>query len=115
TQRLHTSITTPYLIIHLRRLTMVLHPISTLFPYTTLFRSANLTITGADTPPLEEGTKSLHRGFIKPGVQVKISPLSQWERGLIRWEEHTSELQSRGHLLCGPLLEKKNRVRCDLW
>src|SRR5437660_4411720 len=62
-------------------------PISTLFPYTTLFRSA--------------------------GPRPAASPLCiRWGRGEApRSEEHTSELQSRGHLVCRLLLEKKKVTR----
>src|SRR5690625_6327073 len=62
-------------------------PLSTLFPYTTLFRSAP---TGRR---LACGKNSAEGGG-RPGP---------------RSEEHTSELQSRGHLVCRLLLEKKNR------
>src|SRR2546429_9863802 len=68
-------------------------PRSTLFPYTTLFRS------GAETRDL--GTAACLEG----------SPCSGAFRGLggprARSEEHTSELQSRLHLVCRLLLEKK--------
>src|SRR5215208_7300555 len=59
-------------------------PRSTLFPYTTLFRSP-----GALTQPSSTSHASV----------------SKWSR--VRSEEHTSELQSRGHLVCRLLLEKK--------
>src|SRR5690625_5735599 len=90
-------------------------PRSTLFPYTTLFRSAS----GAAgiSPPVdsvftdfndEDGLKEaskLSRGFGFQGRLV-IHPKQ------IRSEEHTSELQSRGHLVCRLLLEKKkNKTR----
>src|SRR2546429_7283999 len=73
-------------------------PRSTLFPYTTLFRS-RLTISGivflifprAD-PPLSEAWDQ---------------GLSLTKRATFRSEEHTSELQSRLHLVCRLLLEKK--------
>src|SRR5258708_13030370 len=66
-------------------------PRSTLFPYTTLFRSAILD-TGIDQnhPMLRDSGLDAPAGF--------------------RSEEHTSELQSPDHLLCGLLLEKKNRL-----
>src|SRR2546421_4364555 len=70
-------------------------PRSTLFPYTTLFRS----------PPLRglgEGNDS--PWGVAPGFH--ISPL----RGF-RSEEHTSELQSRSDLVCRLLLEKKKHTR----
>src|SRR3989442_5777389 len=61
-------------------------PRSTLFPYTTLFRSA----------PARGGRRSARRGHGVHGVE----PVG-------RSEEHTSELQSRPHLVCRLLLEKK--------
>src|SRR5690625_7051158 len=64
-------------------------PRSTLFPYTTLFRSSS---SSAGTAP----SARQHRSSPKPE-----SP-RPW-----RSEEHTSELQSRGHLVCRLLLEKK--------
>src|SRR5437870_6465508 len=68
-------------------------PRSTLFPYTTLFRSHK-----------KLGTK----GPVEPEIMVKQldNNLRQGERS----EEHTSELQSRGHLVCRLLLEKKKKV-----
>src|SRR3712207_7802249 len=75
-------------------------PRSTLFPYTTLFRSLRL---GVGQP--------LQRGQEKPRVggeplHVRIGRHHQ-ERALPRSEEHTSELQSRQYLVCRLLLEKK--------
>src|SRR2546422_4587218 len=77
-------------------------PRSTLFPYTTLFRSAlvvpdtkrcALNASGADDLSLATGTGTLSGTFA-------------------RSEEHTSELQSRLHLVCRLLLEKKKTLRC---
>src|SRR5690554_7157060 len=69
-------------------------PRSTLFPYTTLFRSTWL---GADDA-LEQATS---------GEQY-ATLLEMYEQGcILRSEEHTSELQSRPHLVCRLLLEKK--------
>src|SRR5439155_19816683 len=70
-------------------------PTSTLFPYTTLFRSA-------------EKAAEL-QGLIDP--RHEGSPLEQLAHSLdaYRSEEHTSELQSRGHLVCRLLLEKKKK------
>src|SRR3712207_8762354 len=71
-------------------------PRSTLFPYTTLFRSA----TGIRRePPFHPSTKSVTRVFTKSGG-ASIGNRS---------EEHTSELQSRQYLVCRLLLEKKKK------
>src|SRR5437660_6436471 len=72
-------------------------PRSTLFPYTTLFRS-------------EGWRKSLFLSSFSLGAggAVWVSP-----RRLERSEEHTSELQSRGHLVCRLLLEKKKKTRSN--
>src|SRR5438445_9985564 len=68
-------------------------PSSTLFPYTTLFRS-----NAADPPPVQ--LADALPGFQPVAVSVQI-PID-------RSEEHTSELQSRQYLVCRLLLEKKN-------
>src|SRR2546422_8512283 len=70
-------------------------PRSTLFPYTTLFRSV------PRFGPLAGQIRE------RPGVGGRF--LGELERDF-RSEEHTSELQSRLHLVCRLLLEKKNRV-----
>src|SRR2546429_6560272 len=71
-------------------------PRSTLFPYTTLFRSA---VSSANTaPPTVRAVGT--RGSM-PRVWLS------WYRPETRSEEHTSELQSRLHLVCRLLLEKK--------
>src|SRR5436305_11564275 len=67
-------------------------PTSTLFPYTTLFRSPRPTTTGTHRQPRPPATSALD--------------LDQAQR---RSEEHTSELQSRPHLVCRLLLEKKKQ------
>src|SRR2546427_8218195 len=82
-------------------------PRSTLFPYTTLFRSR-----------LEEGP--VERAALPP-LEPARSPVREVEhhakrRGRARSEEHTSELQSQSNLVCRLLLEKKkllqSRGRC---
>src|SRR2546422_5130492 len=71
-------------------------PRSTLFPYTTLFRS----ISKAQTPTI-------------PAV---LKPLAMWKpASTSRSEEHTSELQSRLHLVCRLLLEKKKKKATKEW
>src|SRR2546422_8500635 len=85
-------------------------PRSTLFPYTTLFRS-NGRVERGTTPVSDSGRghAALSRG---PGdlVQSRRSALPlrlRTRRVRSRSEEHTSELQSRLHLVCRLLLEKK--------
>src|SRR3989442_2666521 len=74
-------------------------PRSTLFPYTTLFRSIeNIDIGG---PAM---IRSAAKNF--QHVAVLVSP-EDYPAVLQRSEEHTSELQSRPHLVCRLLLEKK--------
>src|SRR2546422_7114619 len=81
-------------------------PRSTLFPYTTLFRSR---AARASAPASEPGGSAQRR----PGGIVRLS-YADVRRGHdatglagARSEEHTSELQSRLHLVCRLLLEKK--------
>src|SRR5437660_3676350 len=76
---------------------------TTLFPYTTLFRS----ITSGELIAYLENPLS-YRGNKKgpPNLhEIQISHLTD-----DRSEEHTSELQSRGHLVCRLLLEKKKNL-----
>src|SRR3712207_8575445 len=79
-------------------------PRSTLFPYTTLFRS--MTMTGAQ-PNTYTGLTTINAGVLTllkndPGVTAIAGDVT-----LGRSEEHTSELQSRQYLVCRLLLEKK--------
>src|SRR3712207_7619800 len=84
-------------------------PRSTLFPYTTLFRSQDAFI--------------LHGHTGRPSVAVVLrverigsptgEPISLRVSRRSRSEEHTSELQSRQYLVCRLLLEKKNARWCD--
>src|SRR2546422_6000754 len=78
-------------------------PRSTLFPYTTLFRSETLHTCGQQDTAARKNTE----------VRSIASPRSMWFANLIRSEEHTSELQSRLHLVCRLLLEKKNPEVAD--
>src|SRR2546422_3852805 len=73
-------------------------PRSTLFPYTTLFRSADFSaaVDAHHAAPVGEAVLAL--------------PAPADARGALRSEEHTSELQSRLHLVCRLLLEKKKKT-----
>src|SRR2546422_2673762 len=80
-------------------------PRSTLFPYTTLFRSLRAKAVAEFGPELFEALRA-------EGAAIRdrsIGNLDAWlER---RSEEHTSELQSRLHLVCRLLLEKKKQQK----
>src|SRR3712207_9473579 len=84
-------------------------PRSTLFPYTTLFRSMvppwMASDGGALAAPIERMTG---RGGFGPGLQ--LAQLVMGPIGNPRSEEHTSELQSRQYLVCRLLLEKKKNL-----
>src|SRR5207253_11168307 len=98
------------------------HPLSTPFPYTTLFRSqlsadpiadgdsyaivefhSDVDMSEARALTLERNIRVVERASLLPYQLLVAGPLDQVERS----EEHTSELQSRGHLVCRLLLEKK--------
>src|SRR3712207_7868158 len=82
-------------------------PISTRFPYTTLFRSSFVASAGGSIGLLAGGvlTQAINWHWIF-FVNVPIGVLTA-----IRSEEHTSELQSRQYLVCRLLLEKKKNYR----
>src|SRR3712207_8450839 len=80
-------------------------PRSTLFPYTTLFRSRlDLRAHRGDGPHRERAADQL----AQPGVVGRVGAQHVPVELLGRSEEHTSELQSRQYLVCRLLLEKKN-------
>src|SRR5437870_10102042 len=74
-------------------------PRSTLFPYTTLFRSVRALLTQAD------------QHVSVPDPVRDIARRTRRAMSQTRSEEHTSELQSRGHLVCRLLLEKKKKKK----
>src|SRR5687768_17719916 len=89
-------------------------PRSTLFPYTTLFRSLDLDTVDADGPdaaPPNHGKAADIRGVGDTGQRADAADDLLVELGAAgrRSEEHTSELQSRLHLVCRLLLEKKKQ------
>src|SRR2546422_6439855 len=81
-------------------------PRSTLFPYTTLFRSRHHPYPVAALLTLER----LYVGGVQP-FEVTRDAMKHLRDAVPRSEEHTSELQSRLHLVCRLLLEKtKNTI-----
>src|SRR5205823_8145841 len=96
-------------------------PISTLFPYTTLFRSSS----PKTAPPITSGEPVLLFFLISKLPRAGLSPWHtpppnllwppllagspRWWRTAARSEEHTSELQSLAYLVCRLLLEKKKK------
>src|SRR2546422_4885388 len=74
-------------------------PRSTLFPYTTLFRSRFVENEVVSTA-----------GGLTSGIDLALHVVERYF-GQIRSEEHTSELQSRLHLVCRLLLEKKKKSK----
>src|SRR3989449_5235456 len=97
-------------------------PRSTLFPYTTLFRSRVV-----DTPIAELGFAGIGVGAAMAGLRPVIEFMT-WNFAvlaldqivnsaakILRSEEHTSELQSRLHLVCRLLLEKKKKNKQQIY
>src|SRR5258708_20965854 len=93
-------------------------PRSTLFPYTTLFRSSPVEIWERHglKPWIEAARKRLHHNVLAIALANKLARIA-WSvlapaRADVfrsRSEEHTSELQSPDHLVCRLLLEKKKK------
>src|SRR5688572_31586706 len=78
-------------------------PRSTLFPYTTLFRSVRLDLGAEELPQRAAVRVELLRNFLH-GESLRHLVTSP------RSEEHTSELQSQSNLVCRLLLEKKKTI-----
>src|SRR3712207_7027049 len=86
-------------------------PRSTLFPYTTLFRSSE--IVQAIAAGAKECLKNCAE-FEAKAIAAAVPATVASERGtILRSEEHTSELQSRQYLVCRLLLEKKKQNMDD--
>src|SRR3712207_7760096 len=97
-------------------------PRSTLFPYTTLFRSEQHGVRHAEIEVIlveqsaETRGRAVHHGLVmveharhggRAAVAVQVDGAFE-QRADLRSEEHTSELQSRQYLVCRLLLEKNN-------
>src|SRR3712207_8809483 len=88
-------------------------PRSTLFPYTTLFRSAvgTWSLLDGDRFPDETVWSSFGAGYGVVPLVLPVVGLLWLRRSVqLRSEEHTSELQSRQYLVCRLLLEKKKNI-----
>src|SRR5689334_24323465 len=83
-------------------------PRSTLFPYTTLFRSDGLVIESFSVPP-DLAERGLTGQVVAGELLDRLTELNQ--ATISRSEEHTSELQSQFHLVCRLLLEKKKKQK----
>src|SRR5690606_41221785 len=94
-------------------------PMSTLFPYTTLFRSRPGVEDDAGGEPVAEGVAEprevagvagTRRSRLDRSHSSGVCSVSRSRKGVRRSEEHTSELQSRENLVCRLLLEKKKNI-----
>src|SRR2546422_3102581 len=83
-------------------------PRSTLFPYTTLFRSR---LAGRRHQVVHEAASQELAVVVVPQLLVQRAAEAVQGSAVDRSEEHTSELQSRLHLVCRLLLEKKKKIR----
>src|SRR2546430_8667299 len=89
-------------------------PRSTLFPYTTLFRSkASGAVSKVGWQPEQENGVHIHifryADMLLLDAEAKVETNDLAGAQAIRSEEHTSELQSQSNLVCRLLLEKKNK------
>src|SRR3712207_7057719 len=85
-------------------------PRSTLFPYTTLFRS----FAAEDVAFLGAVANVLATAIERKRQEEALHRRAEEFRALVRSEEHTSELQSRQYLVCRLLLEKKKSNAIDI-
>src|SRR3712207_7437558 len=84
-------------------------PRSTLFPYTTLFRSSYAPSAKVFSLCQKQNSRGIGKALVL-GVADPLIPAAAEEiRAVARSEEHTSELQSRQYLVCRLLLEKKKK------
>src|SRR5258708_21677290 len=90
-------------------------PRSTLFPYTTLFRSVSVLMNGNNSAQVCTSYSGPSFAFSASRTLSAVSRSSRARAYSVTWprsEEHTSELQSPDHLVCRLLLEKK-KVKID--
>src|SRR5688572_32135101 len=95
-------------------------PRSTLFPYTTLFRSHAIALVGrARRARVLDGGVAVERAAVRRARDGTDAPTASRDRHparrarqprWVRSEEHTSELQSQSNLVCRLLLEKKKKI-----
>src|SRR3712207_7991512 len=92
-------------------------PRSTLFPYTTLFRSGGRAPgrLGDAARAAPAGVEAGHYRSIPPRTGSIMASVAIRSATYERSEEHTSELQSRQYLVCRLLLEKKNVTSAAAW
>src|SRR2546421_3287007 len=84
-------------------------PRSTLFPYTTLFRSVRAREAG-HAPERRGGGRVFRHHSPRQGIRMGTEDRREAQGADPRSEEHTSELQSRSDLVCRLLLEKKKKT-----
>src|SRR3712207_7804025 len=93
-------------------------PRSTLFPYTTLFRSTDIRHSVYRVYTLasviyENIDDEVALQFAQKGLRMAEQSVER-DAADVRSEEHTSELQSRQYLVCRLLLEKKKNIECEV-
>src|SRR2546430_5362413 len=89
-------------------------PRSTLFPYTTLFRSDSVNFMAGNLTSqvrnIADVAKAIAAGDLSKKITVDVKGEIFELKNTIRSEEHTSELQSQSNLVCRLLLEKKKKT-----
>src|SRR2546430_11373451 len=85
-------------------------PRSTLFPYTTLFRSPAETIRQIAATAFRDSRTGAAVSLFSSKSLPRLPKLLEWRTFFPRSEEHTSELQSQSNLVCRLLLEKKKNT-----
>src|SRR3712207_7179031 len=91
-------------------------PRSTLFPYTTLFRSGGVDLLDRDgADELRVAVDVVGAEAVELRVPERFGEAGARRQRDLRSEEHTSELQSRQYLVCRLLLEKKKKKKTTVW